>query len=128
MNRAELERYIANTYSVQPDYPWSDTPDAAVFRHFDNKKWFAIIMKVQKCKLGLEGSEKIDIVNFKCEPVLIDSLLNESGFFPAYHMNKVKWITAALDGTAQNDKIKMVLDMSFDLTSLKIKNRRKIED
>lgn len=33
MNREELEAYILNHYSTAPDYPWADTPRAAVFRH-----------------------------------------------------------------------------------------------
>ena len=33
MNREELEAYILNHYSTEPDYPWADTPRAAVFRH-----------------------------------------------------------------------------------------------
>ncbi len=34
-------------------------------------------------------------------------------------MNKEKWITAALDGSADSEKIKSLLDMSFDLTAVK---------
>lgn len=32
--------------------------------------------------------ENIDVVNLKCDSVLVGSLLCESGFFPAYHMSK----------------------------------------
>lgn len=35
-------------------------------------------------------------------------------------MSKTNWITVALDGSVSDDKIKMLLDMSFDLTSPKI--------
>ena len=28
MNREELEAYILNHYSTEPDYPWADTPHA----------------------------------------------------------------------------------------------------
>ena len=53
------------------------------------------------------------------------ALITENGFYPAYHMNKSNWITVALDGSADNEKIKFLLDMSFDLTSKKTKNERK---
>ena len=43
MNREELESYILNHYSTEPDYPWADTPRAAVFRHAGNRKWFALV-------------------------------------------------------------------------------------
>ena len=68
MNREELEAYILNHYSTEPDCPWADTPRAAVFRHAGNRKWFALVMEVPRDKLGLAGTEKLDIVNFKCDP------------------------------------------------------------
>lgn len=74
MNREELEAYILNHYATLPDYPWADTPRAAVFRHTDNQKWFALLMEVPRDKLGLPGTEMLDIVNFKCDPILISSL------------------------------------------------------
>ena len=70
MNREELEAYIRNHYATLPDYPWADTPRAAVFRHASNRKWFALVMEVPRDKLGLAGTEKLDIVNFKCDPIL----------------------------------------------------------
>ena len=53
MNREELEAYIRNHYATLPDYPWADTPRAAVFRHAGNRKWFALVMEVPRDKLGL---------------------------------------------------------------------------
>ena len=123
MNREELEAYIRNHYATLPDYPWADTPRAAVFRHAGNRKWFALLMEVPREKLGLPGTEKLDIVNFKCDPILISSLRGETGIFPAYHMNKASWITASLDGSVPAETIKLLLDVSYELT--KPKPRRK---
>ena len=123
MNREELEAYILNHYSTEPDYPWADTPRAAVFRHAGNRKWFALVMEVPQDKLGLVGTKKLHIVNFKCDPILISSLRGETGIFPAYHMNKASWITAALDGSVPAETIKLLLDVSYELT--KPKPRRK---
>ena len=100
MDRKGLEQLIFDTYSVEPDYPWMDTPESAVFRHEANRKWFALVTTVPKSKLGLPGQQPVDIVNLKCDPILIGSLRAEPGFYPAYHMNKENWITAALDGSA----------------------------
>ncbi len=36
--------------------------------------------------------------------------------FPAYHMNKAHWLTIALDGSAEEEKLKFLLDMSYELT------------
>ncbi len=123
MERREIEQYIFDTYSVEPDYPWMDTPESAVFRHAGNRKWFALVTTVSKSKLELQEQAPLDIVNLKCDPLLIGSLRMEHGFFPAYHMNKDKWITAALDGSAPDDTIKMLLEMSYQATAPK--HRRK---
>lgn len=117
MTRTELEAYIAETYNADPDYPWEDSPDAAVFRHGNNRKWFALIMNVSKSRLGLPGEGSVDIVNLKCDPIMLGSMLLEPGFFPAYHMSKAHWISAALDGSAEDEKIKLLLDISFDITA-----------
>ncbi len=124
MKRKELINYISETYSVQADYPFMQYPDVAVFRHANNRKWFAVIMNVQKSKLGMSEDGAVDILNLKCDPILAGSLRGEKGFYPAYHMSKTNWISAALDGTAEEEKIKWLVDISFDLTYPKIKKRR----
>ena len=97
----------------------SDTPRAAVFRHTGNRKWFALMMEVPRDKLGLAGTEKLDIVNVKCDPILIASLRGEPGIFPAYHMNKTSWITAAPEGSVPAETIELLLDVSYELTKPK---------
>ena len=44
-------------------------------------------------KIGLTGEGEVDILNVKCDPILSGSLRMQPGFFPAYHMNKEKWIS-----------------------------------
>ena len=119
MNREELEAYILEQYSTEPDDPWADMPRTAVFRHAGNRKWFALVMEVPRDKLGLLGTEPLDIVNFKCDPILIASLRGEAGIFPAYHMNKASWLTAALDGSVPRETIELLLDVSYELTKPK---------
>lgn len=121
MNKEELIKYIAEAYSTEAEYPWEDSPNNIVFRHYSNKKWFALIMKITKDKLGFREDGVIDVVNLKCDPILIGNLRNEKGIFPAYHMNKTHWITVALDGSADSDRIKWLLDLSYDLTNVKSK-------
>lgn len=124
MNRKELETYIMENYSADSDFPWMKYPKHQVFRHSGSKKWFALIMEVPKEKLGLQGREPLTVVNFKCDPAMIGSLRLEAGFFPAYHMNKDSWITAALDGSVPEDRIKMLTDISFHLTAASVKKRK----
>ncbi len=116
MTRDALARYILETYPAEDDRPWVEYPQHQVFRHTANKKWFALAMTITRDKLGLAGEGFIDAVNLKCDPLLVPAMLGEPGFFPAYHMNKTHWLTAALDGSAEDEKILFILDMSYDLT------------
>ena len=125
MNKSELQKHIAEVYSTAPDFPWESTPEAAVYRHENNRKWFALVMTIPKTRLGIRSDGMVDIVNLKCDPLLVGSLRSEPGVFPAYHMNKDKWISVALDGRADDEQIKMLLDMSFELTAVTIQRKQK---
>lgn len=69
-----------------------------------------------KSKFGIKSDNAVDILNLKSDPILIGSLRLKEGFFPAYHMNKEKWITIFLDGTVPKNEICDLLDLSYDLT------------
>ncbi len=99
-------------------------PDHEVFRHSGNRKWFAVIMDVPKCRLGLQDDGRMDVVNLKCDPILTGSLLLEEGFYPAYHMSKSRWISAALDGSIPNEKLEMLLDLSHRATAPTVRRKK----
>lgn len=123
MKRSNLESFILETYNAETDHPFRSYMNYQVFRHSSNRKWFALVMDLPKKKLGLHSDEILDVVNFKCDPVMIGGLLGKPGFFPAYHMNRSNWITVALDGSVPDDDIKTLLDMSYQATSPKMKRR-----
>ena len=123
MNREDLERLILDNYNAEPEYPWMKYPRYEVFRHRGNRKWFALILDVPKNKLGLPETDILDVVNFKCSPLLIGSLLDGKSFFPAYHMSKENWITVALDGSVSDEQIKTLLDWSYEATAPAIRGK-----
>ena len=116
MNRAELTQYILEIYGTEPDHPWARYPNYEVFRHSGSRKWFALVMDIPRAKLGMPGEGAADIVNLKCDPRMTGSLRAEPGFFPAYHMNKESWITVSLDGAVLEEKLKALLELSYELT------------
>ena len=116
MNRNDLKQYILDAYGVDLEYPWIQYPDYAVYRHQANRKWFAVIMGIPQSKLGMDGNEIIHVVNLKCDPMLLGSMTGHAGIYPGYHMNKGHWITVCLDGRVENDMIRWLMNMSFDLT------------
>ena len=119
MNRQELEKYILDTYGVSPEYPWIKYPFFSVFRHASNNKWFAVIMTIDKSKLGINEDGQIDVVNLKCDANIIPSMWEQEEIFPAYHMNKEHWLTVAIDGTANDNNLKFLLALSYDLIDKK---------
>ena len=125
MNRKQFIQYVTEQYGVDGEYLWANYPGYCAFRHPNNHKWLVLVMDVPKNELGLQGTEILDVVNLKCDPILIGSLRKESGFFPAYHMSKAGSITVALDGSVPDEQIKMLLDMSYDATAPKIKRKAK---
>lgn len=121
MTRAALLQYVAEQYGVEPDHPWESDPTSAVLRHRDNKKWFALVMKIGRDRLGLSGHAPVDAMNVKCDPLMIGSMRMNTGVLPAYHMNKNHWLTVLLDGTADDETVKALVDMSYALTAPKKK-------
>ena len=124
MTKNELAAYIFDAYSVEPDHPFPRDEESSVFRHGDNKKWFALTMRIPYRTLGISRDGQVDVLNVKCDPLLMGALRGKPGFHPAYHMNKDKWITILLDGTAEREEITGLLALSFELTAAKQKKRK----
>lgn len=121
MDKKQLIQYITEHYYSDEEHPWIRYPNYTVFRHRENKKWFALFMDIPQNSLGLPGNKIIDILDVKCDPILVGSLREKVGFYPAYHMNKANWITVVLDGSVDDEEIKQLIDMSFKLTDIKKK-------
>ena len=83
MTRKEFESLVFDTLGVRADYPFEDDLMTGVFRH-ENGKWFALAMNIGERKIGHDSDEKIDVVNFKCAPEVIESLAGiEPGIYRA---------------------------------------------
>lgn len=121
MTRQDIFVWCKQQYDVEPDYPWYDWN--AVLRHKDNRKWFGLVLEINGGKLGMDTEKMVDLLNIKCDPMLIGSLLLRRGFFPAYHMNKDNWVSILLDAPENDEKIKSLLDMSYEMTRSRKKKR-----
>ena len=116
MTRLELDAYLTDTYSAIGENLFARYPSFLVFRHSGNKKWFAVIMDIPRKNLGLTEEGEISVVNLKCDTRLIGFFREEPGIFPGWHMNKDHWLSVALDGTVDDEKIKFLVDLSYELT------------
>ena len=128
MDRKGVFAYCREAFGVLPDYPW-EQDDTAVLRHEDNRKWFAIVMKLPKSKLRPDAEGHSDVMNVKIAPEMVGSFDASEGVYPAYHMNKGHWVSVMLD-EAPDDVVTFLLGVSFELTckKLNISKRRKDMD
>ncbi len=112
--RKLLLDYVKEKYGTIPEEPWEDNNHATI-KTSNSKKWYGIFMSIPYKTLGLERNGKIDVLNVKLNPELIESLIDKKHFFPAYHMNKKYWITILLNSDTDLNLVKSLIDESFKL-------------
>jgi predicted DNA-binding protein (MmcQ/YjbR family) len=83
-----------------------------------------VIIEVDRSKLGMDGNGVVDVLNLKCDPTIIGMLRMQAGFYPAYHMNKEKWVSILLCGPVADDEIKELIEFSYQLTSSRRKGAK----
>ncbi len=125
--RDDIFTFAEAELGTAPEYLWAKYPDHAVLRHPGSRKWYALVMDIPRGKAGLSGEGKIDVVDLKCGPLLLGSLLGKEGYFPAYHMNKQNWIGVRLDGSVSREDLCWLLRTGCDLAGGK-KTRRPRDD
>lgn len=64
-DKIELFELCLSSYLASPDYPFDEDFETAALRHADNRKRYALVMRVSRCKLRLERDEVIYVVNLK---------------------------------------------------------------
>ena len=126
MTKQQLFEYCLNTYGTSPDYPFDDWMESAVLRHTDNRKWYAIVMRVSRRKFGFDSDEVIDVVNLKLPTEMFGSFGAADGVYPAYHMNKLHWISVLLPD-APDDVVQFLTNVSFEATRAKPKRAKRCD-
>ncbi len=111
-----LTRKIFARYGDSPEFPWEKYSDCGVFRNPDSRKWYALIMNISKSWLDKKLSGDIEIVNLKLDADKIPELHKQTGFYPAYHMNKKSWITITLDDSVPDEVLLALVAESHEFT------------
>ena len=124
MTKQQFLEYCLNTYGTSPDYPFDDDLETAVLRHADNRKWYALVMKVPRRKFGFESDAVVDVVNLKLPTEMFGSFGETDGVYPAYHMNKLHWISVLLPD-APDELVQFLVNVSFEATKAKGKTGAK---
>ena len=125
MTKQEFLHNCLTTYNTAPDYPFDEDFETAVLRHGSNRKWYAIMMRVSRRKFGFDSDEIINVVNLKLPLEMFGSFSPSDGVYPAYHMNKLHWISVLLPDAA-DDLIEFLVNASYEAT--KDKNKRRKSD
>ena len=115
MTKQFLFEYCLSTYGTSPDYPFEGDFETAVFRHSGSRKWYAIVMRISRRKFGFDSEEIIDVVNLKLPSEMFGSFGAADGVYPAYHMNKLHWISVLLPD-APDDVVQFLVTVSFEAT------------
>ena len=124
MNKQEFLSYCLEAYGTSPDYPFDEDFETAVLRHADTRKWYALVMRIPRRKFGIPSDEPVDVVNLKHPTEMLGSFGKSDGVYPAYHMNKLHWISVILPD-APEDVTKFLVNVSFEATKAKKKRTRK---
>lgn len=124
MTKQNFLEYCLNTYGTLPDYPFDENFETPVLRHADNRKLYAIVMHVSRRKFGIDSDESIDVVNLKLPVEMFGSFGKTDGVYPAYHMNKLHWISVLLPD-AQEDVVLFLTNASFEATKSNLKHRKR---
>ena len=96
MTREAYLNYCAGLPGAVVDQPFPEDFQSWVARHWDSRKWFALVMKV-------DGR---DAVNLKCSPMEADLLRSAyTGVRPGYHMNKTHWNTVYLESDVPEEEL-----------------------
>ena len=126
MTRQAFLDYCLDTYGTAADHPFDEDFETAVLRHKGSRKWYALVMRISRRKVGIDSDETVDVVNLKLPLEMFGSFGAADGVYPAYHMNKLHWISVLLP-VAADDLIVFLVIASYEATKDKRKRRKTTE-
>ena len=123
MTRQAFLEYCLDTYGTAADYPFDEDFETAVLRHTGSRKWYALVMRISRRKVGIDSDEVVDVVNLKLPLEMFGSFGAADGVYPAYHMNKLHWISVLLPDAA-DDLVEFLVNASYEATMKKCRSSK----
>ncbi len=111
-----IVEFIKESTGTSPDFLWEKTPDCAALRHADTKKWFGVIMTVDKSRVDPTLHGPCEIIDLKAKSETVAKIVDGKNYYPGYHMNKKYWYTIFLDGTLDDETIQQRITDSYNIT------------
>lgn len=107
--------FVKETYGDDLEFLWAKSPDNAIWRRKDNKKWYGAILTVAGKKIGLESDDIVEIIDLRMDPAEAETILARKHYYPGWHMNKKSWYTLVLDGGIPDEELKERLKEGYTL-------------
>lgn len=114
-----LIAHVREKYGDELEFLWARLPDAAIWRRKDNDKWYAVIMIIERKKLGLQGEGKVEVLDVRADPQEAELLVDNVRIFKGYHMNKKHWISLPMDGSVSVQELIERLEESWFIAGRK---------
>lgn len=100
------------------DHPFEKSKESVVFRVPGSQRWYGLVMRVERNRIcGGDDTGLVEVMNLKAEDAEQEKLICETGIYPAWHMNKKKWISVLLDDTLKDERIFSLIRTSRKLVS-----------
>lgn len=113
MNIEEFRNYCIKKPGVTEGFP------------FDNK---TLVFKVLGKMFALSDVEVFEGINLKCDPERAVELRERyDGVLPGYHMNKTHWNTVKTNMDVNDDLLRELIDLSYDLVLASIPQKKRNE-
>ncbi|TXJ20764.1 hypothetical protein EPJ79_06395 [Brachyspira aalborgi] len=113
----QIIKYVKEKYNDELEFLWIKFPKYAIFRHKENKKWYALLVALEENKLGIVGDKIVDIIVLKNKRENIINLIDNEKYFAGYHMNKRNWFTIKLDDSITIKEIYNFIDESYNISN-----------
>ena len=119
MNIEEFREYCLSFKGVHEKMPFPNVPDQYsrdVLCFYVADKWFCFV-----------NIEIFDFCCFKCNPDESGELQTEyAGIKPGWHMNKKYWISVYFNQDVSDDKIKELVNKSYDIVVKSLTKKERV--
>ena len=109
-------KYIKEKYNDDLEFLWKKFDEDAIWRNKVNNKWYGLILKIPKSKIGINSEEIIEVIDLRYQKGETKEIIDNKFVFPGYHMNKKSWITIKLDNSVELNTIIELIENSYNLS------------
>lgn len=113
----QLVEYVSKRYGDELEFLWEKFSDNGIWRRKDTQKWYGVVLKISKRKLGIASDDIVEVLNLRIVPEELEALLGRKEFYPGWHMNKRHWFTVILDGSVSTAELQKLIQASYALAT-----------